>query len=100
MMLSGINEKLIYRHPHVFSTAKVKDAEEVLHNWQELKQKEKDKKGIRIHCCQRAENLPALSYSQEIQDRVAEVGFDWENDQGVMKNWRKKWPNLSRLKRV
>jgi tetrapyrrole methylase family protein/MazG family protein len=84
-VILGINEKLIYRHPHVFSTAKVKDAEEVLHNWQELKQQEKDKKGIKESLLASVpKNLPALSYSQEIQDRVAQVGFDWENDQGVI----------------
>ena len=43
-VIKDINEKLIYRHPHVFSTAQVKNAEEVLHNWQELKQAEKTKK--------------------------------------------------------
>ena len=84
-VIKGINEKLIYRHPHVFSTAKVKNAEEVLHNWQDLKQKEKDKKGNRDSLLASVpKNLPALSYSQEIQDRVAEVGFDWENDEGVL----------------
>jgi len=84
-VIKGINEKLIYRHPHVFGKAQVKNAEEVLHNWQELKQKEKDKKGNRDSLLVSVpKNLPALSYSQEIQDRVAQVGFDWENDKGVI----------------
>ena len=75
-VIKGINEKLIYRHPHVFGKAQVKNAEEVLHNWQELKQKEKDKKGNRDSLLASVpKNLPALSYSQEIQDRVAQVGF-------------------------
>ena len=84
-VIKEINEKLIYRHPHVFSAAKVKDAEEVLHNWQELKQTEKAKKGKSDSLLASVpKNLPALNYSQEIQHRVAQVGFDWENDQGVI----------------
>jgi tetrapyrrole methylase family protein / MazG family protein len=84
-VIKEINEKLIYRHPHVFGAAKVKDAEEVLHNWQELKQVEKDKKGNKDSLLASVpKTLPALNYSQEIQHRAAQVGFDWENDQGVV----------------
>jgi tetrapyrrole methylase family protein/MazG family protein len=84
-VIKEINEKLIYRHPHVFSAAKVKDAEEVLHNWQELKQTEKAKKGKSDSLLASVpKSLPALNYSQEIQHRAAQVGFDWENDQGVV----------------
>jgi tetrapyrrole methylase family protein/MazG family protein len=84
-VIKGIDEKLIRRHPHVFGTAQVKNAEEVLHNWQELKQAEKDKKGNNDSLIASVpKNLPALSYSQEIQRRVAQVGFDWENDRGVI----------------
>ena len=84
-VIKGINEKLIHRHPHVFSTAQVKNAEEVSHNWQELKQVEKDKKGNKDSLLASVpKSLPALNYSQEIQHRAAQVGFDWENDQGVI----------------
>ena len=84
-VIKEINEKLIYRHPHVFGAAKVKDAEEVLHNWQELKQTEKAKKGNKDSLLASVpKTLPALNYSQEIQHRAAQVGFDWENDQGVV----------------
>ena len=99
MSLKDINEKLIYRHPHVFSTAKVKNAEEVLHNWQELKQQEKDKKGNNDSLLASVpKNLPALNYSQEIQDRVAEVGFDWENDRGVIEKLAEEVAEFQRAK--
>jgi tetrapyrrole methylase family protein/MazG family protein len=84
-VITDINEKLIFRHPHVFSTAQVKNAEEVLHNWQELKQKEKLKKGKNDSLLASVpKSLPALNYSQEIQGRVAQVGFDWKDDRGVV----------------
>ena len=84
-VINDINEKLIFRHPHVFSTAQVKNAEEVLHNWQELKQKEKEKKGKNDSLLSSVpKSLPALNYSQEIQGRVAQVGFDWDDDRDVI----------------
>jgi len=81
-VLSSINTKLIYRHPHVFGSLKVKDAEEVLVNWEALKQEERGTDTSMLSNVPK--EMPALSYSQEIQDRVARVGFDWENIDGVI----------------
>ena len=84
-VIKGINEKLIYRHPHVFGKTQVKNAEEVLYNWQELKRAEKTEKGKNDSLLASVpKSLPALNYSQEIQYRAAQVGFDWEDDLGVI----------------
>jgi tetrapyrrole methylase family protein / MazG family protein len=84
-VIEEISKKLIYRHPHVFGTKQIKNVEEIVHNWEILKQEEKHKKGNNDSLLASVpKNLPALSYSQEIQHRVSEVGFDWENDQGVI----------------
>ena len=84
-VIKGISEKIIHRHPHVFGDKQVENVEEILHNWEALKQEEKDKKGNSDSLLASVpKNLPALSYSQEIQYRVAQVGFDWEDDQGVI----------------
>jgi tetrapyrrole methylase family protein/MazG family protein len=80
--LRSINEKLIFRHPHVFGSAEVESAEEVTHNWVQLKQAEKGTDESMLAGVPK--EMPALGYSQEIQDRVARVGFDWEDDEGVI----------------
>jgi len=81
-VVRGINSKLIHRHPHIFGSEKVKDAEEVARNWESLKREERDADTPILESVPR--HMPALSYSQEIQRRVAWVGFDWEDVDGVI----------------
>jgi tetrapyrrole methylase family protein/MazG family protein len=81
-VLTSINTKLIHRHPHVFGSEKVKDAAEVAHNWEILKQEERGDDTSILESVPR--QMPALAYSQEIQHRVAQVGFDWEDIDDVM----------------
>ena len=81
-VIKSINTKLIYRHPHVFGSVKVKDAKEVLVNWEALKKGERESGASMLDNV--PGQMPALSYSQEIQDRVARVGFDWEDVSGVI----------------
>jgi tetrapyrrole methylase family protein/MazG family protein len=81
-VIKSINAKLIHRHPHVFGSTKVKDAGEVLVNWEALKKEERE--GDASMLASIPKEMPSLSYSQEIQDRVARVGFDWENVDGII----------------
>jgi tetrapyrrole methylase family protein/MazG family protein len=81
-VISNINAKLIHRHPHIFGSKKVKDAEEVAHNWEVLKKEEREE-GVSI-LESVPKNMPALGYAHEIQRRVAWVGFDWEDVDGVI----------------
>ncbi|HEU5318937.1 MAG TPA: nucleoside triphosphate pyrophosphohydrolase [Chloroflexota bacterium] len=83
---AAINAKLIRRHPHVFGEQREHDAEVVLRNWEQLKREERAKKdqaersmldGVPV-------SMPALSYSQQVQDRAARVGFDWPDVSGVL----------------
>ena len=69
-------DKLIYRHPHVFSTTKVADAEEVMRNWEMLKTKEKD--GNKRILSGVPDALPPLLKAYRMQDKARGVGFDWE----------------------
>ena len=80
-ILSGINTKLIYRHPHIFGSGRAKDADEVAVNWQALKKAERGDASILETM---PKQMPALGYSQEIQRRVAQAGFDWKDIDGVI----------------
>ncbi|MFC1928418.1 nucleoside triphosphate pyrophosphohydrolase [Chloroflexota bacterium] len=81
-VLKSINTKLIHRHPHVFGSQRVKDAEEVALNWEALKQEERGADTSILASVPR--QMPALGYSQAVQHRVAQVGFDWEDVDGVI----------------
>lgn len=80
-VLTEINTKLIRRHPHIFGGTIAKNAEEVAHNWEMIKQEERGNTSILASV---SKSMPALAYSQEIQRRVAGVGFDWKDEDGVI----------------
>lgn len=81
-VLRNINTKLIRRHPHIFGKTKVRSAEEVSHNWETIKKREREAGSSILDSVPR--QMPALAYSQDIQRRVAQIGFDWENIDGVI----------------
>jgi tetrapyrrole methylase family protein/MazG family protein len=81
-VIRSINAKLIHRHPHIFGSLKVKDAEEVALNWEALKREEREAGTSILDSVPK--QMPALGYSQAIQRRVAGVGFDWEDVDGVI----------------
>ncbi|CAM3432237.1 nucleoside triphosphate pyrophosphohydrolase [Aequorivita lipolytica] len=76
---NNICEKLISRHPHIYGDVKVADEEEVKRNWENLKLKEGKSsvlEGV-------PKSLPAVVKASRIQEKVAGVGFDWEEPQQV-----------------
>ncbi len=81
-VIRGINTKLIHRHPHIFGSLKVKDAGEVAHNWEALKREEREADTSILDGV--PQQMPALGYSQSVQGRVAQVGFDWKDIGGVI----------------
>lgn len=88
----GISEKLIYRHPHIFSDTKVNDAKEVEENWEQLKLREKG--GNKSVLEGVPQSLPALVKANRIQDKVRGVGFDWEEKEQV---WEKVKEEMSEV---
>ena len=77
----GLNAKLISRHPHVFGEVSVKDSHEVEQNWEQLKIKER--KGKKSVLSGVPVALPALIKAERVQEKAANVGFDWEKPADV-----------------
>lgn len=85
-VIKGIHDKIVRRHPHVFGDRQVDGVEEVLKNWEQLKEQERQlngeiEKGILDGV---PLSFPALNQAQEYQDRAARVGFDWPEIKGVL----------------
>lgn len=74
-------DKLIFRHPHVFGDQKVNSADEVLVKWEQIKQKEKD--GNKTVLSGVPVALPSLIKAFRVQEKAANVGFDWERPEEV-----------------
>ncbi len=72
----AINNKLIFRHPHVFGNVQAETPEQVAQNWEQIKLKEKD--GNRSVLAGVPAALPSLVKAFRIQEKAANVGFDWE----------------------
>ncbi|MDA0793697.1 MAG: nucleoside triphosphate pyrophosphohydrolase [Bacteroidetes bacterium] len=85
-----ICDKLIFRHPHIYSNVSVKDEAEVKKNWEALKLKEG-----KISVLEGVpKGLPALIKAQRMQEKAAGVGFDWESKEQV---WDKFQEELKEL---
>ncbi|TSE10979.1 nucleoside triphosphate pyrophosphohydrolase [Aquimarina algiphila] len=85
-----ICDKLIHRHPHIYSDVSVEDEEEVKRNWENLKLKE-GKKSVLEGVPQ---SLPAMVKASRIQDKVAGVGFDWEEPYQVFEKLKEELGEL------
>lgn len=82
-VLHGICDKLVHRHPHIYSDTEVEDEEAVKRNWEKLKLKEKGNNSVLGGV---PKSLPALVKAMRIQEKARGVGFDWEMKEQV---WEK-----------
>jgi len=81
-VIGAISEKMVRRHPHVFGDVKVSHAEEVVTNWNAIKQMEKgEKKSSQLDGV--LSNQPALMRAEQLQKKAAHVGFEWEDVTGA-----------------
>ena len=78
---TGIHDKLVRRHPHVFGDTVVAGTGEVLDNWEAIKRAEKGRTSVFEGI---AGSLPALSYAHQVQRKAAKVGFDWPDVEGAL----------------
>lgn len=92
-VIDSLCEKLIYRHPHIFSDVKVKDEKEVERNWEQLKLKEKGRSKRVMSGVPKI--MPSIIKAMRMQDKARSVGFDWERKEHV---WGKVEEEILELK--
>lgn len=91
-VLNSVCEKLIHRHPHIYGDISVKNAEEVKENWEQIKLKEGSNKTVLGGV---PKSLPSLVKAMRMQEKAANVGFDWPNKNQV---WEKVEEELHEFK--
>ena len=79
-VLETINDKLVERHPHIYGDEKVKDARDVLDNWEKIKIKKEGRKSVLGGV---PKSLPPLVKAFRMQEKASGVGFDWESPEQV-----------------
>ena len=93
-VINSLCEKLIFRHPHIYSDVKVNDEEDVKRNWENLKQKEKG--GNTSVLSGVPNSMPALLKAYRIQEKARAVGFDWEQPEQVFEKVREEIEELKK----
>lgn len=84
-VIQSICDKMINRHPHVFSDLEINNSNEVLENWDKIKSIEQGNKTYTDSIRHIAKTLPALMRADKVQKKAAKVGFDWDNIEDAMK---------------
>ena len=86
--------KLVVRHPHVFGAVQVADSEEVLKNWDSIKQETKQQETASDTLDGVCKALPALMYAQKLGKRAARAGMDWSSAEGAFAYIRRETDEL------
>jgi XTP/dITP diphosphohydrolase len=89
-VINSLCEKMIFRHPHIYGDVKVENSEEVIQNWEKLKQKEGNKGALSGV----PNSMPSLLKALRIQDKARAIGFDWDEPKQV---WEKVQEELNEL---
>ncbi len=92
-IIETVYAKMIRRHPHVFGDVKVKNAEDVLVNWEQIKQIEKKVERTSVLDGVPKE-LPSLLRAHRLQSKASHVGFEWENFQQILEKLDEEFSEL------
>lgn len=93
-VINGVCDKMIHRHPHVFGNESAETSGEVLKKWEEIKKREKGTVNQTSVLKDVPNNLPALMRSFKVQQKAAQVGFDWTNPEDVFAKIREEIDEL------
>ena len=98
-VIENLNAKLVRRHPHVFGDAEAATSGDVLRNWEQIKQKEKQQKSENKSLLEDIpRTMPAMMEAEKIGSRAAKVGFDWPKDERVAGLFAKLEEEMIRVK--
>lgn len=94
-VVQTLNEKMVRRHPHVFSDTQAADAKAVIENWDQIKKREKAATGAPgPFTLDAPPHLPALQRSAKIGSRTRKLNFDWDNAEQVLEKVREEMAEL------
>ena len=97
-VVKELNDKLIRRHPHVFDKKQKMSASESLEIWEKEKKKEREKKNLISLMDDIPKNLPSLTRAKKIQKRAKSIGFDWQNENDVIRKIDEEIDELKKAK--
>ncbi len=83
-VLENLSEKMVRRHPHVFESADADTPDKVLHQWEEIKKREKGNENKKSILDNIPKALPGLARAQKLQKKAARQGFDWDRIEHVV----------------
>ena len=93
--LTGISEKLVRRHPHVFGDSKADTPDEIIKQWDEIKIKVEGRKAKDSVLDKVSNGLPSLEKAYKLQKKAAKVGFDWQHIDDI---WAKVHEEIDEVK--
>ncbi len=95
-VVDGVCKKLVERHPHVFGEVKADTSEQVLRNWEDIKNKSKNRVTATESMLSVPRELPALMRGQKIQKKAKKVGFDWDSVDGALEKLEEETTELKK----
>lgn len=93
-VIQGICEKMVRRHPHVFSESIAKTSDEVLIQWEKIKTAEKKDSTKNSAMDKVSKSLPTLARAHEMQRRAAKIGFDWKTPEPVFEKVKEEFNEM------
>lgn len=96
-VLNRVSNKMIYRHPHVFSKDTAETIDKALIKWENMKRQEKNRETYANAMFAIPKELPALMKSYKIQKKAAEVGFDWDDVSGAFEKIKEETQELEEI---
>ncbi len=96
-IIESVSEKMIYRHPHVFSDSNAKNLSQALTTWEKMKKNEKKIFSYTQTMKDIPEVLPALMRSYKVQKKAADAGFDWDSIEGAFEKIKEEMGELMEI---